>query len=92
MSKKIEISRDFVRAAARHEAVTGQLRVIGERVMRRAKNLAASEGVSMEFWLEQGERPAWRPQVVVYGDNVEQEFGSSRTDRRRILGRAAEEG
>ena len=92
MSKKIEISRDFVRAAARHEAVTKQLRVVGDRIAKRAESLAVSENVPMEVWVEQGERPGWRPQVVVYGDNTEQEFGSARADRRRILGRAGEEG
>lgn len=92
MARKIEISRDFVRAAARHEAVTSQLRVIGDRVKNRAQNIAASEGVEMNVWVEEGERPGWRPQVVVYGDNPEQEFGSARADRRRILGRAGEEG
>jgi len=92
MVRKIEISRDFVRAAARHEAVTRQLRVIGDRVKNRAQSIAASEGVEMDFWIEEGERPGWRPQVVVYGDNPEQEFGSSRAERRRILGRAGEEG
>ncbi len=92
MARKIEISRDFVRAAARHEAVTRQLRVIGDRVKTRAESLAAAEDVKMELWIEEGERPGWRPQVVVYGDNPEQEFGSARADRRRILGRAAEEG
>lgn len=92
MARKIEVSRDFVRAAARHEAVTSQLRVIGDRVKNRAQNIAASEGVEMDVWVEEGERPGWRPQVVVYGDNPEQEFGSARADRRRILGRAGEEG
>ena len=92
MARKVEVSRDFVRAAARHEAVTNQLRVIGDRVKNRAQNIAASEEVEMDVWVEQGERPGWRPQVVVYGDNTEQEFGSARADRRRILGRAGEEG
>lgn len=92
MARKVEISRDFVRAAARHEAVTTQLRVIGNRVKNRAQSIAASEDVEMDVWVEEGERPGWRPQVVVYGDNPEQEFGSARAERRRILGRAGEEG
>lgn len=92
MARKIEISRDFVRAAARHETVTKHLRTIGDRVKSRAESLAASEDVEMEVWVEEGERPGWRPQVVVYADDVEQEFGSARAERRRILGRAGEEG
>lgn len=89
---KIEISRDFVREAADQPAVREALRRTADRVRRRADGLAASEGVSMNTWVEESTRPGWRPQAVVYGDNSEQEWGSSREDRRRIMGRAAEEG
>lgn len=89
---KLEISRDYVRAAANNEAVRAQLGVVARRVKARADALAAAEDVEMETWVEEGTRPGWRPQAVVYGDNVEQEFGSSREARRRIMGRAAEGG
>lgn len=90
MAKKIEISRDYVRAAANNEAVRRQLGVAARRVKARADSLAGAEGVEMNTWVEEGTRPGWRPQAVVYGDNAEQEWGSSRSDRRRIMGRAAE--
>lgn len=86
----IEISRDYVRAAANNETVRRQLGVVARRVKARADSLAGAEGVEMNTWVEEGTRPGWRPQAVVYGDNAEQEWGSSRQDRRRIMGRAAE--
>ena len=46
----------------------------------------------MEITTVAGTRPGGRQYVNVIGDNVEQEWGSSRTERRRILGRAAEGG
>lgn len=92
MPRKIEISRDFIREAAGQPIVRQALRQTAERVRRRADSLAASEGVPMNTWIEEGTRPGWRPQAQVYGDNTEQEYGSSRQDRRRIMGRAAEEG
>ena len=86
MPRKIEISRDFIREAAGQPAVREALRKTADRVRRRADSLAAAEGVQMNTWVEEGTRPGWRPQAVVYGDNAEQEFGSSRQDRRRIMG------
>lgn len=89
---RVEISREFIEAAMRDESVARQLRVVADRVKRRADLLAASEGVEMELWVEESVRPKGRPQAVVYGDNAEQEYGSAREERRRILGRAAEGG
>lgn len=89
---EIEVSREYVQKAAQHGVVVKQLGMIARRVKSRADSLAAAEDVEMNTWIEEGQRPGWRPQAVVYGDNPEQEFGSSRADRRRIMGRAAEEG
>ena len=88
---EVEISRAFVEAAMRHPGVVEHLGVVARRIKDRADQLAANEGVDLETWVEQNTRPKGRPQAVVYGDNVEQEWGSSRSDRRRILGRAGEE-
>lgn len=89
---KLEISREYVRAAANNEAVRQHLGEVARRVKARADSLASAEGVEMRTWVEEGTRPGWRPQAVVYSDNGEQEWGSSRTERRRIMGRAAEGG
>lgn len=92
MAREVEISRDFIRAAAQQPAVRQSLRQTADRVARRAESLAGAEGIELHTWVEEGTRPGWRPQAIVYGDNAEQEWGSSRQDRRRIMGRAAEEG
>lgn len=87
---KVEVSRELITDAMQSETVRSQLKVIAERVKRQADSIASSEGVNVEFEVKTGVRPGGRPQSQVYGDNVEQEWGSSRTDRRRVLGRAAE--
>ena len=87
---KVEITPEFIRAAAQHPDVRRQLRRLADKAKTRADQLAANEGVEMETWVEESVRPKGRPQAVLYGDNTEQEWGSSRTDRRRIIGRSGE--
>ena len=53
-------------------------------------SMVMEEGVEMDVRTEAGVRPGGRPFVNVVGDNAEQEFGSSRMDRFRLLGRAGE--
>lgn len=90
MSARVEITREYIGEAMRHPGVVAQLRVLADRVAKNAESLAGSEGVEMNTWVEESVRPKGRPQAVVYGDNQEQEWGSSRVDRRRIMGRAGE--
>lgn len=86
----VTVTYEFIGKAMRDPAVVGHLQTIATRVQRRAEMLAGSEGVKGNFWTEAGVRPGGRPRVNVYCDNVEQEWGSSKTARRRVLGRAAE--
>lgn len=88
---KVEVSRELIQKAMQNETVVKHLRVIAERVKARADSLARSEGVEMNTWVKDSVRPGGRPQSQVYGDNTAQEYGDARTQRRRILGRAAEE-
>lgn len=87
---EVEITYEFIQKAAQHPGVREQLQVVADRIASRARGLAASEDVTMEVTTKSGLRPKGRPYVNVIGDNAEQEWGSSRTGRRRILGRAAE--
>ena len=57
----------------------------------RVDSLGASEGVTMNARVESGTRPKGRPYSNVVSDNVSQEWGDRWTERRRILGRVAEE-
>ncbi|UVF61135.1 hypothetical protein SEA_AOKA_11 [Arthrobacter phage Aoka] len=87
-----EISYEFIQEAARHPGVVAHLGVVAERIKRRAEQLADSEEVEMEVATEAGIRPGGRPFVNVVADNAEQEYGSARMRRLRILGRAGEAG
>ena len=87
-----EISYEFIQQAAQHPAVTAHLQVVADRIKARAKLLAEKEGVEMRITTAAGTRPGGRPFVNVVGDNPDQEFGSSRSGRFRILGRAGEGG
>lgn len=91
MADDIEISSEYIEAAMQHPGVKAQLRVIGDRVAKRAESLAGREKVRMNVTVEESVRPGGRPQVRVIGDNVGQEWGDSKTAKRRILGRAGEE-
>lgn len=94
MGKKseIEITPEFIQSAMHEPGVAAHLLVVAERAAARARQLAASEGVEMNVSTVSGVRPKGRPFVNVVADNAEQEFGSSRMGRFRILGRAAESG
>lgn len=86
---EVEISYEFIQKAANHPDVVAHLQVVADRIRKRAEGIAANEGVDMQVTTVAGVRPGGRPFVNVVSDNAEQEFGSSRVDRRRILGRAA---
>ena len=85
-----EISSELIQKAMKHPDLLKHLQVVADRVKSTATSLAAAEGVEMEVSTISGVRPGGRPYVNVLADNEEQEFGSSRTGRRRILGRAGE--
>lgn len=91
MGVKIEITRELIEKAMHHPDVVAHLEVVANRVARHAESLAAKDGVDMDVWVQSGVRPKGRPQSVVYASNVDQEFGTAKTPRRRILGRAGEE-
>lgn len=85
---EIEISYEFIQKAARQPGVTAALQIVANRVKVRAQQLAAKDDVDMRVTTESGVRPGGRPFVNVVGDNADQEFGTSRMGRFRILGRA----
>lgn len=88
---KVRITPDLIRKAMQHELTRQALADRGASIQSSARALASSEGVDANFWNESGTRPGGRPFTNVYCDNADQEFGTSKTERRRILGRAAEE-
>lgn len=89
---EVEITPAYILGAMQHPGVRAQLQVVANRVSARAVSLARTEGVEMNVSTVAGIRPGGRPFVNVISDNADQEFGTSKTARRRILGRAGERG
>lgn len=92
MTGKLEVSYEFVTRAMNQPGVLQGLRGTAERIRKRAQGMADAEGVDMKVTIEEGKRPGGRPYVDVVGDNAEQEYGSSKVQKLRILGRAGEQG
>lgn len=89
---EVEISSDLIEKAMTNADVRKHLQVVADRVANRARRIAANEGVEMNVTTTAGTRPGGRPYVNVLGDNPDQEWGSSWSEKFRILGRAAESG
>ncbi|MFF7290669.1 hypothetical protein [Streptomyces griseorubiginosus] len=82
----------------RSEQVRGALRATAEEIVPRAKALARAE-VSEEFaesiTVSEEIRPRGRPTAKVIADREDasdHEYGTTSTERRRLLGRAARTG
>lgn len=89
---EVEVGPELQAKAWNHPELPKILQQVADRVAARAKGLAAAEGVEMEIKTVSGVRPKGRPYVNVVSDNPDQEFGSSRSAKYRILGRAGEGG
>lgn len=89
---RVRLSRASVLAAMQSKETRAALASKAGRLRARVDSLGASEGVTMNARVESGTRPKGRPYSNVVSDNVSQEWGDRWTERRRILGRVAEEG
>ena len=89
MTKSVHLSRNFIVKAMLSEGVRGKLRERAEKLKQQAETIAYQEKVAGEFDIREGIRPQGRPYTSVHFDNVDQEYGTSKTERSRILGRAA---
>ncbi len=92
MAARVRISYEFIRDAMQSQGVRDSLRKKADELASRVDSLGSSEGVEMETNVSEGTRPKGRPYARVESENVDQEWGDRYTERRRILGRAAEEG
>jgi hypothetical protein len=88
----VRISYQLVREAMQSKPVRAALRAKAEKKARRADSLGSAEGVKIDAKVSEGTRPKGRPYARVTSANVGQEWGDRETERRRILGRVAEEG
>lgn len=85
---EVEISAELIQKAMQNVGIPPRLQEVADQIKARTESLAADEGVEMEVSTVSGVRPKGRPYVNVVSDNEEQEFGSSRSAKYRILGRA----
>ena len=89
---RVILTYEFIREAAQNPKTRRALHDKAVQVQRRAEGIARGDNVTLNSKVVDGTRPKGRPYSRVESPNVAQEWGSSKVDRRRILGRAAEEG
>lgn len=80
----------LIEKAKAHPKVKQSLAAKRDQIKTRAEQIAATDKVPGEFTTEDGTRPKGRPYARLYFSNVDQEFGTSKTKRWRVLGRAAQ--
>ena len=88
---RVRLTRQFPEQAMQAKPTVKALADLAAKVESRANSLAASEGVELDTSLESGLRPKGRPFTNVVSTNAAQEWGNRYVERRRILGRTAEE-
>lgn len=72
--------------------VRAALRTRADAIANRARQIDSTEGGNARITVVEKIRPRGRATADVVSDDVEGEFGSSKTARRRTLGRAADIG
>lgn len=89
---RVEVSSELIEEAMRSAETRAGLGARAESIRGRAASLAAAEDTRTQTpRVESGTRPKGRPYSrVTIDDGAAQEWGTSRTQRRRILGRAAQ--
>ena len=88
---EVRISRDLIVKAMTSQLTREALREKARKLASDADRLGRSEGVELNARVVEGTRPGGRPFANVESDNVAQEWGNRDTERRRVLGRIAEQ-
>lgn len=91
MSAPYRLSRKQVEAIMRNTNVQQGLKNVGRSVMARGQRITDDEGGSAQISLESGIRPGGRAFTNVTSSSAAEEYGNSKTTRRRALGRAVRE-
>ncbi|MFC5992947.1 hypothetical protein ACFQE5_01830 [Pseudonocardia hispaniensis] len=90
MATRFTVHFEGVGEVMRAPGVRAELRAAAGRVAGRARSIAAAEGVAASITTSDGTRPRGRPYSRVASDRPDAEFGSSKSARLRVLGRAVE--
>lgn len=88
---KIELSQKKILKALQSKKVRQSLRSAADQIASKGSSIAAAEDIDGDFTVGEGTRPQGRPYSRVTFSNVDQEHGTSKTRRSRVLGRAGEE-
>ncbi|WP_064076698.1 hypothetical protein [Prescottella equi] len=91
MAAPYRLSRKQFEAIMRNPQVQQRLKDVGRGVMSRAQVITNDEGGSAQISLESGIRPGGRAFTNVTSSSAAEEYGNSKTTRRRALGRAVRE-
>lgn len=86
------VNRGIVQRVSALPAVRTALRTQAALIASRARQIDQSEGAASTITIVDGIRPGGRAYANVVSDNVDGEYGTSKTARRRTLGRAADIG
>ena len=92
MASKLVLSFQGIGEAMRGPEVRAALATRADAIANRARGLYSADGVTAEVGREDGTNRNGRPFARVTSTASHPEFGTSRTARRRTLGRAAEGG
>lgn len=87
---RVKVSRQLVQHASRVQAVRTALHTQAALIASRARQIDSSEGGKSVIKIVDGIRPGGRAYSNVESNNVAGEYGTSKTARRRTLGRAAD--
>lgn len=91
MASRYRLSQQQVNTIMQNKALQQRLKDVGREVMSRGQQITNDEGGSAEITLETGVRPGGRAFTNVVSSSAEEEYGNSKTKRRRALGRAVRE-
>lgn len=88
--QRVRLTDRLFREVVQKPSVRAKLRAVAVQKQGRAEAIAAAEGEKLDSEVVTGTRPKGRPYARVQSTNVDQEFGTTVVERKRILGRAAE--
>lgn len=91
-SRRMTVSFEGIGAAMKLPGVRAEIANHAQTLANRARAINQAEGIAANVTTESGTRANGRPYSRVTSTAADAEFGTSRTARRRVLGRAAEQG
>lgn len=92
MARRMTVSFEGIGRAMQLPGVRSEVRDAAQNLANRARALNSAEGIAATVAVESGTRGTGRPYARVTSTAADAEFGTTRTARRRVLGRAAEQG